>query len=242
LETLPKKIPILRPIAIEHGPSEICALFLERSARKEGLGRLLSFSRFLFMAAFPERFEEEVIASLRGFIDGDGNAPFWEGVGRHFFGLEFAEALKMLEQGHEFISENLPPYPIYLSLLPKEVQEAIGKTFPNTKPALEMLYGEGFKATQYIDIFDAGPIIKAKRSSIRTIREARKATVVISRDEMQGRAWLMSNGKMDFRACMGNLEIIDNERVMIPEKNAHLLNIADGDSIYYVAPSSKEKA
>jgi arginine N-succinyltransferase len=40
------------------GSSELCTLFLDPKWRKEGNGYLLSKSRFLFMAAFRERFNE----------------------------------------------------------------------------------------------------------------------------------------------------------------------------------------
>ncbi|MCS5933246.1 arginine N-succinyltransferase [Klebsiella pneumoniae subsp. pneumoniae] len=43
-----------------------------RSGAKEGNGYLPSKSRFLFMAAFRERFNEKVVAEMRGVIDEQG--------------------------------------------------------------------------------------------------------------------------------------------------------------------------
>nr|VXZ85816.1 Arginine N-succinyltransferase subunit beta [Klebsiella pneumoniae] len=60
------------------GSSELCTLFLDPQWRKEGNGYLLSKSRFLFMAAFRERFNEKVVAEMRGVIDEQGYSPFWE--------------------------------------------------------------------------------------------------------------------------------------------------------------------
>ncbi len=54
------------------GSSELCTLFLDPQWRKEGNGYLLSKSRFLFMAAFRERFNEKVVAEMRGVIDRAG--------------------------------------------------------------------------------------------------------------------------------------------------------------------------
>ncbi|VTP67048.1 Arginine N-succinyltransferase subunit beta [Leclercia adecarboxylata] len=51
------------------GSSELCSLFLDPDWRKEGNGYLLSKSRFLFMAAFRDRFNEKVVAEMRGVID-----------------------------------------------------------------------------------------------------------------------------------------------------------------------------
>ncbi|SCA63954.1 hypothetical protein SCG7109_BT_00010, partial [Chlamydiales bacterium SCGC AG-110-M15] len=80
---------LLKPISIRNGPSEMCTLFLLPEFRKGKLGRLLSLSRFLFMAAFPERFDEEVIAEMRGVVSPDGYSPFYQHVGRHFFNMDF---------------------------------------------------------------------------------------------------------------------------------------------------------
>ena len=59
-----KENRIIQLKAVEKGPSEICALFLSSKWRSSGLGKLLSWSRFLFMAAFPERFQKYAIANF----------------------------------------------------------------------------------------------------------------------------------------------------------------------------------
>lgn len=66
------------------GSSELCTLFLDPQWRKEGNGYLLSKSRFLFMAAFRERFNEKVVAEMRGVIDEQGYSPFWESLANAF--------------------------------------------------------------------------------------------------------------------------------------------------------------
>lgn len=62
------------------GASELCTLFLDPAWRKEGNGYLLSKSRFMFMAAFRDRFNEKVVAEMRGVIDDTGYSPFWESL------------------------------------------------------------------------------------------------------------------------------------------------------------------
>ncbi len=66
------------------GSSELCTLFLDPARRKEGNGYLLSKSRFMFMAAFREHFNEKVVAEMRGVIDEHGYSPFWESLGKRF--------------------------------------------------------------------------------------------------------------------------------------------------------------
>ncbi len=56
-----KEIPYLNLHITHDGPTEIGSLFLSPDYWGGGHGRLLSLSRFLFMAEFPERFENETI-------------------------------------------------------------------------------------------------------------------------------------------------------------------------------------
>jgi arginine N-succinyltransferase len=86
------EIEVLYPEADYNGPSELFSLFLRPEYRKGGLGRLLSLSRFHFMAELSRRFDREVIAELRGVTDDEGRSPFWEAVGRHFFQIDFRQA------------------------------------------------------------------------------------------------------------------------------------------------------
>ena len=55
--------------------------------------------------------------------------PIWDAIGRHFFDMGFDEADQHNSQaGNQFISDLMPPYPIYVALLPKSAQEALGQT------------------------------------------------------------------------------------------------------------------
>lgn len=74
------------------GHSELCSLFLHAGHRSGLNGRLLSKARFLFLAEFSQLFGRTVIAEMRGFSDENGLPPFWEGLGRHFFRMEFSRA------------------------------------------------------------------------------------------------------------------------------------------------------
>ena len=161
---------IERQMAVLHlktshkGPSEICSLFLHPKLRTSGLGRLLSLGRFLFMAAFPARFDAEVIAELRGFLDDENRSPFWDSVGRHFFQDDFHAADVLSGLGEkDFIRDLMPRHPIYIPLLPPEVQVVVGRVHRENRarqaPAARGgLHGE----TDEVDIFDAGPLVRAE--------------------------------------------------------------------------------
>lgn len=232
---VPAEMPLLRPMIEQNGPSEICSLFLARTERTSGLGRLLSFSRFLFMAAFPQRFQETVTALMRGYFDEEGRSPFWEGVGRKFLDVDFPTLLRLREAGDEFVRDMLPQYPIYAALLSPNAQAAIGRVHPNTQPALAMLQREGFTDTGQVDFFDAGPRIKASIRSIRAHRDSRIATVSATMPPFQGENYLISNCRLDFRAVMAPL-IVQENGIAIGNDAADALMVKQGDTIRYVPP------
>ncbi|MBN0662068.1 arginine N-succinyltransferase, partial [Pseudomonas aeruginosa] len=100
-----------------------CTLFLDPQWRKEGNGYLLSKSRFLFMAAFRERFNEKVVAEMRGVIDEQGYSPFWESLGKRFFAMEFSRADYLCGTGQKaFIAALMPKHPLYIDFLSPEAQ------------------------------------------------------------------------------------------------------------------------
>ena len=92
--------------------AEVCTLFLDPNYRHSRNGNLLSKSRFLFLAEFPERFESKIIAEMRGVSNDDGQSPFWDGLGAHFFDMPFADADHLTGLGKkEFIAELMPRHP-----------------------------------------------------------------------------------------------------------------------------------
>lgn len=238
---VPKQIHVLRPINFHNGPTEIGNLYLDPHFRKEGLGRLLSLSRFLFIACFPDRFDDVVVAEMRGDIDKNNTSPFWEGFGRHFLDMEFPELMHLLEKGKGFIPRILPDFPVYISLLSKQTQEAIGKVHENTRPALNLLNQEGFKHSDYIDIFDAGPMITARQESIRTIKESKLANVhEIKEGPIESELFILCNNQIDFRACYGKLQIAAEDNVIISPSVAEALKVKTGDLIRYVTADRKK--
>jgi arginine N-succinyltransferase len=169
LETL---VHSLHLVTEHNGPTEIGSLFLLPDYRGKGCGRLLSLSRFLYMAAHPKRFASTTIAEMRGHQDEQGVSPFWEAIGAHFFKVDFprADSLSMIDK--KFIRDLMPKYPIYLELLPHDAVEAIGQVHTQTRPALAMLEGEGFRRNALIDIFDGGPVVECETTKIRAVAQS----------------------------------------------------------------------
>ncbi len=106
------------------------------------------------MANHPERFEDYVVAEMRGYISEDNKVPFRETLCRKFLDISYSELCEMELEGRCFIANILPKWPLYTILLPPEVQEYMNKTHDRTVPALKMLIKEGFTYTQEIDPFD----------------------------------------------------------------------------------------
>ncbi len=231
-----KELPILHLVTEHDGPSEIGSLFLHPDYRQGGNGRLLSLSRFLMMAEFPKLFDEEVIAEMRGVINEQGQSPFWDAVGKHFFDLEFPKADYLSILNKEFIGDLMPVHPIYLPLLPQSAQDVIGEVHEKTRPARKLLESEGFRYQQMIDIFEAGPILHCPRPLIRAVRESRSERVVevvekvVSNDHL-----LMSNSFEDFRVVQAVADAT-KEGIKLERETAKALQVEAGDHVRFVRP------
>jgi len=165
------------------GSSELCSLFLHPDYRQGHNGKLLSKSRFLFIAQFPHLFTQKIIAEMRGYQADDGTSPFYEGLGRHFFKMDFHHVDDLTALGKKsFIAELMPRQPLYIDYLPQEAQDVVGQVHKSTAPARRLLEQEGMHYEGYVDIFDAGPVLQARVSELRAIRDSDLATVALDTD------------------------------------------------------------
>lgn len=234
LAEVPSAIKVLRPIRYQESLTEICGLYILPEFRKAGSGRLLSLSRFLFLATFPHLFPDSIIADMRGALDSN-HEIFWENIGKHFFDVSLNQALDLANHNRKFISEILPKYPIYVPLLPKEVQLSIGQTHQNTKPALNLLKQEGFYFTDEVSVFDGGPKLAATKESIRACKESIKAEIVeILDQDSDDSDHIISNERLDFRACFGHIHQVDSQHVAITKNVAEALEVDLGSHIRFM--------
>jgi len=211
------------------GNSEICSLLLDREQRRGGNGKLLSKCRFLFMAAHPQAVTETIFAEMRGVSDARGHSPFWDALGSHFFSLEFAQADFLSGTVNKtFIAELMPHHPLYVPLLTEAAQQVIGQPHEHTLPALRMLEREGFEWAGYVDIFDAGPTVEARREQIRAVADSRHLQLAIGTPPADAATLLIGNdGWADFR-CLLAAAAIDGERLILDATSAALLERDDG--------------
>jgi arginine N-succinyltransferase len=238
----PKTVRILQPIQRKIYETEIGGLYLLPKYRKGGLGRLLSLSRFLFIASHPDRFQPTVIAEMRGRIENNMTCPFWDGIGRHFLKLPFNRMVAEVANNPALLTQIIPRFPIYVSLLPVATQRAIGKTHKNTTAALSMLEREGFKYTYEIGVFDGGPKIAAAKQAIRTVAMSQQAIVKeLSILPFEGNRALICNERLDFRCSNCTVKELDGNNVRIHLDVGTVLQVKPGDQVRYISlPSNAE--
>jgi arginine N-succinyltransferase len=230
------------------GHSELCSLFLDHGFRHAKNGPLLAKSRLLFVAEFASRFAPKLIAELRGRVDADGKSPFWEGLGRHFFAMEYTTADYLTGIGQKsFVAELMPRHPIYTALLPESARAAIGEVHADTRAARAMLEQEGFRYEGCVDIFDAGPTLECLRDDVRAVRASRVLPVEIGEgdpvpdDLSQDVPWLVSNRRFEaFRALLAKAPARLDRFPLLPHA-ARELGVADGALVRAVplAPSAR---
>ncbi|MEM9704962.1 MAG: arginine N-succinyltransferase [Pseudomonadota bacterium] len=224
---------LLTPTHDFTGAAEVGSLFLDPSERGGGLGKLVARSRYLFIAQRPEIFAETLIAELRGWRAPDGGQPFWDALGRQFFDMDFEEAdAHNAANGNQFIADLMPPYPIYVALLPKEARDSIGKPHDNGKGAVELLEREGFRYDGYIDVFDGGPVFSVATNKVRTLAESQTAPVCDIVDHIEGRPTsLAAAGVLStFRSARAVMKETDGG-VVLDAESADALNVTTGDFV-----------
>lgn len=225
-------LTILHLVNDNQQKSELCTLYLQSDYRHSHHGDFLSRARFLFVAQHPERFESQMIAEMRGVSDQQGNSPFWEHVGQHFFHIPFEQADALtITTNKQCIVDLLPEYPLIVQLLHPKAQEVIGKTHPASIPAMRILMREGFQLTDTIDIFDAGPTLQAQKECIKTIQKSTAATFVGCDDSLDtSKMWMIATTQTAMRAACGLAQIAGDE-VILNSAVAELLQVKRGASL-----------
>ncbi|MEC7452475.1 MAG: arginine N-succinyltransferase, partial [Pseudomonadota bacterium] len=135
--------------------------------------------------------------------------------------------------GNQFIADLMPKLPLYVNMLPKEAQSAIGKPHNDGQPAMAMLEKEGFKFTNYIDIFDGAPSMEAEVLSLKTVKSTRQVRIKVcegTKRVTESKMTLVATLSQPFYAMMAETEEQD-EIAVISRKTAQALNVSSGDTI-----------
>ncbi len=209
--------------------SEVSALFIHPDYR--GNGGWLSKSRYMLMGEFAKRFAPFVIAQIRGYTDQKGRSPFWRAIGEKFFDMDFAEADYLCGiETNQFITELMPKYPIYCCLIPKSVRQVIGKPNFYSHRALKLLQKEGFIYEQMVDIFDAGPILRAPTGHLKTVRHLQKKRVQIG-TEVDAPPTLVASARLSRFCAIYTPAAHKADAIVIDRTRAELLEVKKNDSV-----------
>jgi arginine N-succinyltransferase len=223
-----------------NGPTEIGGLILLPEYRRHeyGLGRWLSYVRFLYIALHRDRFRDEVLSELLPPLEKDGTSRLWEALGRHFTGMDYQEADRISQTNKEFIRTLFPSEPIYTAMLPKAVQGMIGVVGPETKGVEKMLRKIGFTYAERIDPFDGGPHFIAKTDEITLVKAAAKAKVVPVDGADDGRPFglvaIEKEGAPHF-AATGSRFRLEGGQVGLPEPTRKVLGVGAGQEVGVLA-------
>jgi len=224
------------------GATEISTLFLAPEYRKSAAGRLLAKARYLLIAAHRDRFSDTIISEIRGWIDDKGKSPFWEGVGRHFFDMDFEQADQINGQGNtQFIMDLMPHHPLYTCMLPASARDVIGRPHDSALPAVRLLEGEGFRYVGAVDIFDAGPTFEVHKELLWSVRKSIETSlggvvdgVAASQEKMVANASLKA-----FKVVLGDV-VETAGGYWVSSDIATALHVKKGDKIIFT-PLHKPK-
>lgn len=139
------------------GAAELAEIACEPGA--EALLPALVEAALAQIAARPDAYGTCLVAELAGPRDGAGHAPFWDGLGRHFYGGDPAAAQARFGAAWtSHLAALLPRQVLYLSFLAPAAQAALGQVGAAGQAAAAALAAAGFAAGRHVRIDDGGPI------------------------------------------------------------------------------------
>ncbi len=230
------KVPVLYLTHELTGTSQLCSLSIRRDYKQGNALELLSRARLLFIGLFREHFSREIIVEIQGkHTDSDGS-PFWDSLGRHFFGMDFKSADYFSAiKTKTFIAELMPTHPIYVPLLTPEAQSVMGKPNDAASPGYQLLLREGFRTSKHLDIFDGGPTLSARLDDLHTLNHSRYKFYQSSDQVSKGCKYMVSNPTLsDFRCVLASLDEHE-DTVQLEPKLVDALQLEEDDRIAVVA-------
>ncbi|OLL32610.1 arginine/ornithine succinyltransferase subunit alpha [Burkholderia sp. SRS-W-2-2016] len=215
------------------GKSRLAGYYIDPSLRGDAAAQLISRARMMYIAANRKRFTPEVFSLLLGVTDENGVSPFWEALGRKFFGRNFADIeVESGGRSRTFIAEVMPTYPVYVPLLPEAAQRVLGEPDANALLAYEIHLEEGFETDRYVDIFDAGPVLTAQMDRSASVKY-NETRVVREAAAPQGDTWLIAHNGADgeFRCVLGDLAAGKEAGAVLSQAARAALGVRDGDAV-----------
>lgn len=226
-----------RYIRLKHttdGDTEVGGLVVHPRYRgkKFGIGKMLSYVRFMYMKAHPGRFQKRILAELLAYLTPKGENPLWNVLGRHFTGLSYHEADRLSVSNKEFILSLFPSEKIYTCLLPTRVQEILEKPGPHSIPAKILLEKIGFKYLSQVDPFDGGPLYGARQDEISIVKKTKPFQfkgILKDVSDHEGLILKDDSGKI---SVIKSTVCLEGKMLSLPEEIAYLLEINRGGKVW----------
>lgn len=220
--------------------SQLSGFYVQEQYRTESEATLLSRSRLLLAAVAPQRFSEKFFSSMSGITDANGRSPFWDAIGRKFFHMDFLEAERMIEgaRNRTLIVEMMPPYPVYVPLLPEDAQAVMGQLHAQAELPFRILSEEGFEPDEYLDIFDGGPILRAHRNDLRCFSRSMRRTAAshsVDSGALTANYLVATAREENFRALVVECPAPElSQSVLLSSDAMRHLDVVSGDAVLCV--------
>ena len=145
-------------------------------------------------AAMAQASADRVIVGLPGLSDCAGVAPFWQGLGRHFYtgDVRLAQA-RFGEAWLSHVAALLPRHPLVASLLDESAQAAIGAMHADANLLCEVLIEAGMRAGEHVSLYDAGPVYEGHTALLRELSGACQRRLVLA-EQWEAGGWYLLAG------------------------------------------------
>lgn len=216
------------------GPTEIGGLLVDGEYRRvpEKIGKQISLIRFLYMGAYPEKFEKKLLCELSPPQMSVGKSEFWEALGRRFTGLPYQEADRLSHRHKEFIHSLFPQNEIYTCVLSSAARFVLGRVGDETRPAQHLLEKLGFQYLNEVDPFDGGPHFGVETHNVPMIRETKNLEIAAKENsdfKAIGLIGLIREGQ--FFGAQTAYKIEDG-KICLPVTTRELLKLSFGEKIF----------
>ena len=179
----------------------------------------------------------KVIAGLPGLSDTLGVAPFWQGLGRHFYAgdIRLAQArFGALWLTH--VAALLPRHPLVASLLDESAQAAIGGVHPDADLLQEALTEFGLRAGEHVNLYDAGPVFEGDLELLRKVSGVYPRTLVVADFEASGWCLLIKSAGpeasgLDVQLCLIPARVNFQGELLMSGDSAQRLGLHAGDQV-----------
>jgi arginine N-succinyltransferase len=215
------------------GHTLLTSFYIEPEYEDTLAPQLLSRARLLYIAEHAARFSDRIAAESPGLADDQGRCPFWDAVGRRFFGMDYPEAERLTgARNKAFIAELMPQAPIYVPLLPEAAQWAIGQLHPVAELPFSILLDEGFDTETYVDIFDGGPIVDARLAMLRSVAGSHTAGLAAA-DADRGELHLVATTRQASPRAVLSPAQPSGDQLLLPANTRVRLGVDAGERLRF---------